>query len=61
MKHDPDGMMEVMADELKLQETLREDEVWSHCKCGEEKEGYPDVHDICPSCKRTGCFMLDEE
>ncbi len=38
-----------------------EKEIWSTCKCGEEKEGEPDVHDICPACKRIGCFILDDE
>ena len=38
-----------------------EKEIWSVCKCGEEKEGYPEVDDICPDCKRIGCFILDEE
>ena len=40
-------------------ETL-EREIWSTCKCGEVKEGYPEVDDICPACRRIGCYILDE-
>ncbi len=38
-----------------------EKEIWSVCKCGEEKEGYPEVDDYCPACRRIGCYTLDEE
>ncbi len=31
----------------------------SICKCGHDKEGPPDIHDICPLCKRIGCYIAD--
>lgn len=39
---------------------ILENEIWSTCS-GEEKEGYPEVDDICPVCRRIGCYTLDEE